>query len=387
MSARFRTVAPQWIDRLVALLLLGAVELQVWSSPSVPHRVSTALGGLVLSAAVALRRRWPLGVVVVAVAAVSLQDEFGGRLTEHAAGALAALALLFYTAGAFLAGRRAWLGLALGLLGLAVHGWIAAESLLSLPFPALFLMVAPWAIGQRLRERRLRENAYRASAERLDAERELNAVAAAFGERARIARELHDVIAHGVSVMVVQAGAARTVMDTDIEQAERALRTVERAGREALTEIRRLLGMLDTDHDLHALTPQPGLADLEELVHRTCAAGLATELCAEGTPVALAPALDLCAYRIVQEALTNAIKHAGSAHATVRLLWTAERLELEIEDDGQGPTTTNGSGAGHGLVGMRERAALHGGNIEAGAGTDRGFSVRAELPLQFGSAR
>ncbi len=164
-----------------------------------------------------------------------------------------------------------------------------------------------------MRERRAREHAYRASAERLDAEREQRAVAAAFGERARIARELHDVIAHGVSVMVIQAGAARTVMDCDIEQAERSLRAVERAGRDALADIRRLLGMLDSETDQRALMPQPGLVDLEELVHRTREAGLATELCVDGTPVALSPALDLCAYRIVQEALTNAIKHAGPA--------------------------------------------------------------------------
>jgi signal transduction histidine kinase len=385
LSDRFRAAAPARIDRLAGLLLLGAIELQVWLSSSVQHRLPAALGGLVLAAGVAVRRRWPFALVLVAFVAVVVQDGFGGRVTEHAVGALAALALLFYAAGAFLPPRRAWLALALGLAGLAVHGWVAAESPLSLPFAALFLMLLPWATGRTLREHRSREHAYRGTAERLDAEREQRAVAAAFRERARIARELHDVIAHSVSVMVVQAGAARTVMDRDVDQAERSLRTVERAGREALTEIRRLLGMLDSDP--RALTPQPGLADLEELVARTRAAGLATELHVVGTPAALSPALDLCAYRIVQEALTNAIKHAGPAQATVYLHWTSNQLELEVSDDGRGPSTVNGSRSGHGIVGMRERATLHGGSIHTGPSADRGFTVRAELPLQFELAR
>jgi signal transduction histidine kinase len=386
LSARFRAAEPAQIDRLAGVLLLVAIELQVWTNPSVQHRLPAALGGLVLAAAVALRRRWPLALVGVAFVAVAVQDGFGGRVTEHAVGALAALALLFYAAGAFLPSRRGWLALALGLAGLVVHGWVAAESFLSLPFAALFLLLLPWATGRTLRGHRSREHAYRGTAERLDAEREQRAAAAAFSERARIARELHDVIAHSVSVMVVQAGAARTVMDRDVEQAERSLRAVERAGREALAEIRRLLGLLDGDRDPGALTPQPGLADLQGLLARTRAAGLATELHVAGTPTALSPALDLCAYRIVQEALTNAIKHAGSAQATVYLHWTANQLELEVSDDGRGPRTVNGSRSGHGIVGMRERAALHGGSIHTGAGADRGFTVRAELPLQFGLA-
>ena len=214
---------------------------------------------------------------MTAVAAVVVQDAFGGRLTERAVGALVALALLFYGAGAFVSARRAWLALALGLAGLAAHGWIAGESASALPFAALFLMILPWAGGRTLARARAREHAYRASAEQLDAEREQRAVAAAFGERARIARELHDVIAHGVSVMVIQAGAARTVMDCDVEQAERSLRAVERAGRDALADIRRLLGMLDSETDQRALMPQPGLLDLDELVHRTREAGLAND--------------------------------------------------------------------------------------------------------------
>ena len=162
-------------------------------------------------------------------------------------------------------------------------------------------------------------------------------VLAAFGERARIARELHDVIAHSVSVMVIQAGGARMVMGTEPDRAEASLQSVERAGREALAEMRRLLGLLDGGEDPRALAPQPGLADIKELIARTRAAGLATDLRVEGQPATLSPALDLCAYRIVQEALTNAIKHAGPARAEVRLRWAHDALELEVSDDGRGP--------------------------------------------------
>ena len=242
-------------------------------------------------------------------------------------------------------------------------------------------MLLPWTVGRILRERGTRESAHRESAERLDAEREQRALTAAVSERTRIARELHDVIAHSVSVMVIQAGGARMVMDSEPERAETSLRAVERAGREALAEMRRLLGVLDSGKDPRALAPQPGLADIEDLVSRTRAAGLDTELRVEGEPAIVSPALDLCAYRIVQEALTNAIKHAGPARATVRLRWARDALELEISDDGRGPIAVNGAAGGHGIAGMRERAGLHGGEIQAGAGAGGGFAVQARLPL------
>lgn len=236
-------------------------------------------------------------------------------------------------------------------------------------------------------ERAARERSHRETAERLDAERERGARAAAWGERSRIARELHDVIAHSVSVMVIQAGGARMVMDSEPDRADTSLRLVERAGRDALAEMRRLLGVLDAGEDRRALEPQPGLADIEDLLARTRAAGLAIELRVEGDATSVSPALDLCAYRIVQEALTNAIKHAGAASARVRLHWSADALELEIADDGRGPIATNGSSGGHGIAGMRERAALHGGSMQAGTNPDGGFAVRAQLPLAAESVR
>jgi len=381
MSDRIRGFDRVRADELIGLVLLIEIELQVWLSPYVHHRVPAALGGVALSAVVAVRRRWPLAAVLVGVGAVAVQDVFGGRLTEHAIGAIPAGVLAFYGAGAFLSARRAPLALGLGVTVLWVDVLITKPTFSEFFFTGLLLGVLPWTVGRILRERGARESAYRESAERLDAEREQRARTAAYRERTRIARELHDVIAHSVSVMVIQAGGARMVMDSEPERADSSLRSVERAGRDALAEMRRLLGVLDSGDDPRALAPQPGLADIEDLVSRTRTAGLATKLQIEGAPAIVSPALDLCAYRIVQEALTNAIKHAGPARVTVCLRWTRDALELDVSDNGRGPIAVNGASGGHGIAGMRERTSLHGGEIQAGARGNGGFAVQARLPL------
>jgi signal transduction histidine kinase len=383
-SARIRGLDRVRVDELIALVLLIEIELQVWLSPSVHHRVPAALGGVGLSVAVAVRRRWPLAAVLVGVGAVAGQDVFGGHVTEHALGAIPAGVLVFYGAGAFLAARRSRSALGLGVTVLFLNVLFTRPSFAEFFFTGIMLCLLPWTVGRILRERGASASAHRESAERLDAEREQRALVAAFSERTRIARELHDVIAHSVSVMVIQAGGARTVMDSEPERAESSLRSVERAGREALAEMRRLLGVLDGGEDPRALAPQPGLGDIEDLVFRTRTAGLETNLRVEGEPTIVSPALDLCAYRIVQEALTNAIKHAGPARVSVRLRWTRDALVLDVSDDGRGPTAHNGASPGHGLAGMRERTGLHGGNIEAGAGRNGGFAVQARLPLTPG---
>lgn len=379
--ARIRGLDRVRVDELIGLVLLIEIELQVWLSPYVHHRIPAALGGVGLSVAVAVRRRWPFAAVLVGVGAVAAQDIFGGHVTEHAFGAIPAGVMVFYGAGAFLAARRSQLALGLGVTVLFLDVLFTRPSFAEFFFTGIMLCLLPWTVGRILRERGAREHAQRESAERLDAEREQRARVAAFSERTRIARELHDVIAHSVSVMVIQAGGARTVMDSEPERAESSLRSVERAGREALAEMRRLLGVLDGGKDPRALAPQPGLGDIEDLVARTCTAGLETKLRIEGKPAIVSPALDLCAYRIVQEALTNAIKHAGPARVTVRLRWTRDALVLDVSDNGRGPIAHNGVSPGHGLTGMRERTGLHGGNIEAGAGTSGGFAVQARLPL------
>jgi signal transduction histidine kinase len=365
--------------------LLIEIELQVWLSPYIHHRVPSAAAGLALSMAVAVRHRRPLGAVVAATVAVVAHEALGGRVTQHTAGALLALILVLYAAGALLPERRAWLALALALGGSLASVLLSAGTLSDLWFGGIFVAGLPWAVGRIVRERGARERAYRERAERVDAERDQHALAAVWGERARIARELHDVVAHSVSVMVLQAGGARMVMDAEPERAEASLRSVERAGRDALAEMRRLLAVLGTGEDPRSPAPQPGLRDLEDLIAGTRSAGLSTYLQVDGEPITISTGLDLCAYRIVQEALTNAIKHAGPARAEVRLRWGRDALDVEICDDGCGCGDANGSSGGHGIAGMRERAALYGGTLDARPAPDRGFTVRAHLPLSAGS--
>jgi signal transduction histidine kinase len=381
LSAEIRGFDRARVDELIGLLLLIEIELQVWLSPYVHHRVPAALGGVGLSIAVAVRRRRPFASVLIGVGAVAGQDVFGGHVTEHALGAIPAGIMVFYGAGAFLSAPRARWALGLGVTVLLVDVLFTRPSFAEFFFTGILLCLLPWTVGRILRERGARESAHRESAERLDVEREQRALMAAISERTRIARELHDVIAHSVSVMVVQAGGARTVMDSEPERAETSLRSVERAGRDALAEMRRLLGVLDRGEDPRALAPQPGLADIEDLVSRTRTAGLEASLRVEGEPATVSPALDLCAYRLVQEALTNAIKHAGPARVTVRLRWMCDALEVDVADNGRGPIGVSGASSGHGIAGMRERTGLHGGNVQAGAGINGGFAVHARLPL------
>ena len=382
--ARLRGIDPVHVDALVGLVLLVQVQLTVWLGSSVPDPVWLALVGFVIAGAVAIRRRRPLAAVLVVIAAVAVTTAFGhaGLGQQDKLAVIPATLLIFYGLGAFASGRRSvW------LLGLAVvvtsvnNATRSGGAIPNLVTTDVFAILLPWALGRMVRERGVRERAYRETAERIDAGRELHAHEAAYGERARIARELHDVIAHSVSVMVIQAGAARTVMDAEPERAEASLRSVERAGREALAEMRRLLGVLDGQKDPRALAPQPGLADIQALLVLTRASGLNADLLVDGEPAVLPPALDLCAYRIVQEALTNAIKHAAPASAEVRVRWGEDALELEISDDGRGAGAVNGASGGHGIAGMRERAALHGGSVDAGPGPEGGFTVHAHLPL------
>ena len=202
---------------------------------------------------------------------------------------------------------------------------------------------------------------------------------AAAEERARIARELHDVVAHSMSTIVLEAGAERLNLPESQGSTREALRSIERTGREALAEMRRLVGVLRVEGEETALAPQPSLGQLDDLVERVRRAGLPVEVRTEGPPLELAPGLDISAYRIVQESLTNALKHAGDARATVLLKYAAHSLEIVVSDDGQGGAA---NGGGHGLSGLRERVSVFGGEFEAGPREGRGFVVRAWLPVE-----
>ena len=219
-----------------------------------------------------------------------------------------------------------------------------------------------------------------------EAGREEEARRAVTAERTRIARELHDVVAHSVSVMVVQAGAARRVLDKEPDRASEAMASIESTGRQSLNELRRLLGMLrEADGTATGRVPQPSIEHVDVLLAQTRDAGLPVTFEVEGEPRSLAPGVDLSAYRIVQEALTNAIKHAGPAHAEVRLCYGTDTLELVVSDDGRGADCdeVEGNGtSGHGIVGMRERVSLFGGDLQVGNRPGGGFTVRATLPLE-----
>jgi signal transduction histidine kinase len=242
--------------------------------------------------------------------------------------------------------------------------------------PGLFAIA--WLAGFALRER----SAQAASSEEraVDAERELLA------ERVRIARELHDVVAHHVSMMGVQAGAARVVLDRDPNEAKNALSAIETSSRQAVAELHRLLGFLRQRGDEDDLAPQPGVEQLGQLAASINDTQLAVDITVEGEPRELPQMVDVSAYRIVQEALTNTLKHARASHATVHLRYWPDELEIEIVDDGRGPQ--NGSAhrdGGLGLIGMRERAALHGGRLSVGAEPAGGYAVRVRLPTPDGA--
>lgn len=251
--------------------------------------------------------------------------------------------------------------------------WISANTVSTiLPFLVGFL----W-------RRRAQARALDAEARRLDAERDRVAAEAAERERERLARELHDVVSHTVGTIVVQAEAGDVLFDRDPEAARKSLHAIEAGAREAMTELRRLLGLMrGADDDPALRAPQPGLADLDHLIERVRQAGLPVDLVVDGQPVAIPPALDLSAYRVLQEGLTNALKHTRDARAQVRLTFRPDELEVEVSDDGR---PREGIGAGHGLAGARERVALLRGSFDAGPLQPHGWQLRATFPLDGGS--
>ena len=243
--------------------------------------------------------------------------------------------------------------------------------------PTVVALTAAWILGDNMRTRRAYYRELEAKAERLERERAEHERRAAAEEQARIARELHDVIAHNVSVMVLQAAGGREVFDADPARAREALAAIESTGRDALAELRRLFGVVGDGSA--ALAPQPGLPHLEALVDQVRAAGLTVELALEGEAQDVPAGVELSAYRVIQEALTNTLRHAFASRVWVFVRRRESELEVEVLDDGAGPPAT-AAADGRGLVGMRERVALFGGELEAGRRREGGFRVRARFP-------
>jgi signal transduction histidine kinase len=371
-------VADRWLA--VAVLVVAQVEVWTLGHGTAPRVLATG-ASVVVAAGIGLRRVAPVAALAAVVAATGFVFAFEDVASDDDA-YFPAFALMFavYSAGAHarrLRGVAGVLALVVApvMLSLGDRDGLSADSVL---FFEIFVGPA-FAAGVAIAHRRRRELELTRHAERLDRDRERAAETAVSLERARIARELHDVVAHAISVIVVQAqGGVRMVRAEPVE-AEQAFGAIERTGRQALGEMRRLLGMLSADDD-GELAPQPSLGHLDALIAEVERAGLPVELVREGDAACVPPGVDVSAYRIVQEALTNALKHAGPASATVRVRCLPTAVEVEVADDGHGAPATNGGG--HGLTGMRERVALYGGRLEAGARPSGGFTVSARLPFE-----
>jgi signal transduction histidine kinase len=367
---RFR-IDPIRLDAVIAIALAIGCELEVFvGGLTSPAPAVVAIAGPLMAATVLVRRRWP-AAAGTAAALLANAVAIGWHAPSVASYAVAWMCSMYALA--------VWTRRAEFALGLAATGLppLAAEALGEGPRGGLLfttvtivvMVLVRRVIGDRERRAQLAER-----------ERDVAAQEAVVAERARIARELHDAIAHNVSMMVVQAGGERSALDESSGTARQALETIERVGREALTEMRRLVGMLRTDVP-DPLAPQPSLKDLPTLVAQVREAGLRVELQVDGDRRELPVGIELSAFRIVQEALTNALKHAGHASARVKVTYGPDSLQLEIMDDGPGSKVALASG-GHGLVGMRERVALYGGRFDAGRRPSGGFSVRVLLPTR-----
>jgi signal transduction histidine kinase len=371
-------------DLVVVTALVVSGQISVWTADTGALAADRPAHAVLLAVATVplyVRRRRPLLVLLLVVGASWLQYELGGDAFEPWFG----LVLALYAVGAY-ADRWAAVTGALVTAGAVLYGDIPkllGGDPVDEVLPAWFVLAGVWGLGRYLRSRR-RETADLADrAARAEQDRAEHAARAVADERASIARELHDLVAHSMGVIVIQSQAGQRSIDADAEVARTALASIETSGRQGLAEMRRLLGLLTGPED-SSVSPQPGLRDLAGLVDRMRAAGIPVEVQVDGDLADLPAGVDLAAYRIAQEALTNVLKHAGPATARVRVHAGCGVVDVEVCDDGPG---TVQPGRGHGLVGMAERAALYGGSVEAGNLPDgRGFRVHARL-LVDGSPR
>jgi signal transduction histidine kinase len=384
------------IDVAVALALVIWGQIDLWvvggAFTTVPGSRGIAAPFVVLFALpLAWRRRWPFGVLCVVMSAIATEGLVVGKSAEGGE-VLFPMLLALYTVAAHTELRRAVLGFAIGFATGVVQsvfdpsiGSIGELFAVDAGF-YVFLLGAVWLAGRHLRARRLEAERSEDRASRIEREQADRARQAAEAERGRIARELHDVIAHSVSLMGVQAGAAERVLERDPVQARDALRSIQSTARESVGELRRLLGILREGEEPAALSPQPGLGALEALVEETRHAGLPVTLTIDGQGRHLAPGVELSAFRVAQEALTNVRKHAPGASAEILVRWGGHELEVCVANapapNGRAPALAPGTA--HGIIGMRERVALYGGTFEAHARPDGGFIVRARLPIEVG---
>ena len=370
------------VDLLIALLLIAAMlEVLVGRhSPDAPRTtlwfVLPAIAILVLP--IVARRRFPFAPAAhwLLAAGIAFVD---WRLIPFAISIFVVGLVAAFLLGNLRDPVQAGVGLALVIGGPATVVYkIPGHTAAMLIFIPLEFTIA-WVAGFALRERVEQAEAAEVRAAQAERERDAAARIAVAEERVRIARELHDIVAHAVSVMVLQVGAVRHKLPETLAEDSDALRNVEQAGRTALAEMRGLLAAMRGDGDEAELTPQPGLDGLEELLEEIGRAGLPVQLHVDGEPVALPRGIDLSAYRIVQEGLTNALKHARASNADVTVRYRSDELQIEVRDNGGGSSTSDG--LGHGLVGVRERVKIYGGQMSAGSANGSGFILSTRLPL------
>ncbi|NUR08252.1 MAG: sensor histidine kinase [Nocardioidaceae bacterium] len=386
MDRAWRFLTVHGLDVLIVVAALeSAIGTALRTDAEAPHGTTLWIEMLVIAGLVLLllaRGRFPFAAPAtfwIGVAAASFLD---GRLISSQAGIFVAGLFAAVLLGSLRSGVQSRAGV---VIVLVCAGLVVANVPTSTPGDLLFtplIFVVGWVAGFALRERNRQAGDALERAERAERERETAARLAVAEERARMARELHDVVAHAMSVMVLQVGAVRHRMPASAERD--ALGNVEQAGRNALTEMRRLLGALRGGDDAPELAPHPGLGDLETLATDVRAAGLDVRLHLAGDPVPLPRALDLSAYRIVQEGLTNSLRHAQAAHADVTVDYALDRVRIEVRDDGHGGSPRRDAptnGQGQGLIGIGERVKLYGGDMSTFTSSSGGFVLRASLPL------
>jgi signal transduction histidine kinase len=390
VRSRLPRLDPLVTDGLLALVAAGLSLAQMQSFP-IPRDRSPLNIALVLlqTLPLVLRRRAPFTVFAVVAAAAGVQGVLGlrGPLLAFLALNLALYSLAVYGDRRLaIGGAAVWASLLTVRLGyVIVTRWPhMAVSGLSDVVDDYVLLAAAWILGEGVRQRRVHAAELEDRAARLERERDEKVRQAAIQERLRIARELHDVVAHSLSVIGVQAGAARLVLDADPHptRAREAVAAIEATANQAMAEMRRALGILrDTERSGAALAPLPGLGQLPALLDQLSTAGLPVELTVEGTPQPLATSIDLSLYRIVQEALTNALKHAEATRAEVVVCYAARDITVEVTDNGPGTSPSAAGTEGAGTIGMRERVALFGGELQVGPRPHGGYAVRVCLPL------
>jgi signal transduction histidine kinase len=365
---------------VVVVGLLVAAQVQIWSAApayDVGGRGLNALLAVAMTLPILLASRWPLPVALGVLAAVTLDQVLGGDGGYQ----WFVVVLVVYALGAHAGSVAGPLGAAVvaGLVLVVDVPRLRSGAPVDEVLPGWAVLAGVYGLGRWLRHRRAEVARLADRADALERDQQAAAREAVALERATIARELHDLVAHSMAVIVLQAQAARRVLGTDPAAADGALAAIESTGREGMTELRRLLDVLHVEEVADDLEPRPGLAHLPALAERVGRAGMPVTVAVDGRERPLPPGVDLSAYRIVQEALTNALRHAGRASARVGVTYRADEVEVQVSDDGTG-TVVPEAGGGHGLAGMRERVRLFGGTLEAGPTPTGGFSVRAVLP-------